>query len=165
MEGIVVAIGAFFARAEVVPTVGEADSVVVGKVQEKAQFGDSAREEFGKSLAALQPVIVVDGRVADVGKARTVHGAHQRQAQFAVSGQQGAQIVHALMDENKIVFHQPRGAKVAEQGNARRSIHQSGNLFVVHKALQRAARPKTETLDDDAMVKELGRKADIICRS
>ena len=53
MEGIVVAIGAFFARAEVVPTVGEADSVVVGKVQEKTQFGGSTREEFVSGIVAL----------------------------------------------------------------------------------------------------------------
>lgn len=87
MKGVVITVIVFFACGQVVPTVGKADAVVVAQVQEKTQFRACSWEALGKGHVVVQPGIVVDGRVSDIGLARATHGTHQRQAQLAKSGQ------------------------------------------------------------------------------
>ena len=111
MQGIVVTIGSLFACREVVPAVRKTDTIVVAQVQIKTQLSACPGEELGESITALQPGILIDGWVANISIAGTVHDTHNRQAQLAVCSQ--PMVRHGAV-EGKIIFQHSCSAKVAK---------------------------------------------------
>lgn len=99
MDGIVVAISAFFARGDVIPAVGHAYAVAVEQVEVKPQVRIDAREEFTEGLLGAEQSLckfLVDGGVANIGKVWTVGNTIQRHAQLEIGGQ--PRVVLAFVD-------------------------------------------------------------------
>ncbi len=81
MDGIIVAIGAFFACGDVIPAVGEANAIAIEQVEVKPQVRIDAREEFTEGLLGAEQSLcefLVDGGVANIGIVWTVGKTIQR---------------------------------------------------------------------------------------
>ena len=146
MDGIVVAIGAFFACGEVIPAVGEANAVAVKQVEVKPQVRIDTREEFAEGFFPTKQSLcelLVDGRIAHVCKVWAVGKTIQRQVQFKIGGQPRVALAFV---EGKIVLQQACCAKVSEKGNTRGCILQRRYALYVGETIQSGASPKVQAV-------------------
>ena len=124
MEGVVIAIGTFVARGEVIPTVVEADAVFIPQVEPQSEVGIATEEELGKGLEAAKYLMetALALCIIDISISRTTDDANNGNSQLAVSGQPVKFVVLAW---SEIVFHQVHGAEVAKNRNARVCVLQA----------------------------------------